>query len=163
MRPAAPDDRAVVERLLAALQDVERALCDDRPPGATMAAEHLAYLEATVAACDGAILVAEVDRVVVGFVAAFVQAEDEGDAHLEPSARRWGWIGDLYVEPRMRRRGIAAALLDAAERHFAAHGLTRVKLAFVARNVAARDVYVRRGYGPYEEIWEKRLVPDAPA
>ena len=55
-------------------------------------------------------------------------------------------LGDVFVLPQHRRRGIATALTAAAERAVAARGSDRLRLSYGVANDAARTVYERSGY-----------------
>jgi GNAT superfamily N-acetyltransferase len=55
-------------------------------------------------------------------------------------------LGDVFVLPRHRRRGIATALTAAAEREVAARGYDRLRLSYGVANDAARSVYEQAGY-----------------
>jgi GNAT superfamily N-acetyltransferase len=55
-------------------------------------------------------------------------------------------LGDVFVLPRHRRRGIATALTAAAEREVAARGYDRLRLSYGIANDAARSVYEQAGY-----------------
>jgi GNAT superfamily N-acetyltransferase len=78
----------------------------------------------------------------------FVAWEDGapvGHAHLD-------WLEDppalqnVYVAESHRRRGIAAALSEAAEDAVRARGLTRIALDVDVENAAARALYAKLGY-----------------
>ena len=56
-----------------------------------------------------------------------------------------------------RARGIAVALLEEAARHFAALGLTRLRVRTLAANQAALRFYRALGYAPYELTLEREL------
>jgi ribosomal protein S18 acetylase RimI-like enzyme len=73
--------------------------------------------------------VAVVDGVVVGFV---LVVDDE--------------VEQLYISSTHRGRGIADALLSAAEQKIAANGHTRAWLAVVPDNARARRFYERMGW-----------------
>ena len=55
-------------------------------------------------------------------------------------------LGDVFVLPQHRRRGIATALTAAAEREVAARGYDLLRLSYGIANDAARRVYERAGY-----------------
>lgn len=59
-------------------------------------------------------------------------------------------IYSVYVAPEHRRRGIAAALLDAALEHARGlPGLQQVQLGVSAAAAGARRLYVSRGFAPF--------------
>ncbi len=55
-------------------------------------------------------------------------------------------LQDLEVRGAHRRRGVASALLSAAELQCAARGARRVQVAVSVDNDAARSLYASRGY-----------------
>ena len=67
---------------------------------------------------------------------------------------RQAYVLSLYVEPAVRRRGIASALLDTAVAHARAHGAEVVALH---ASPAARALYEREGFS---ESPEYRLFTD---
>jgi GNAT superfamily N-acetyltransferase len=77
----------------------------------------------------GEVLVAEVDGAVAGFAALLVE-----DEHAE--------LDGLFVEPPHWRRGIGAALIDAAVREARRKGLSLMVVA----NPSAREFYERCGF-----------------
>ncbi|WP_052848828.1 GNAT family N-acetyltransferase [Streptomyces avicenniae] len=95
----------------------------------------------------GALLLAEVDGALAGTVIAGFD----------------GWRCHLYrlaVAPDLRRRGVATALLDAAEARFAALGGRRADAMVLRRNEVAHHAWAARGYRAEEEWrrWVKPLV-----
>ncbi len=56
-------------------------------------------------------------------------------------------LQDVEVRPEHRRRGVATALADAAERATAARGAGRLRLAVSIGNEAAQALYRGLGYG----------------
>jgi ribosomal protein S18 acetylase RimI-like enzyme len=61
--------------------------------------------------------------------------------------RHWAELAGLYVVPESRRRGIGGALIDAAISHARLlPGLRQLKLGVNADNLAARLLYVSRGF-----------------
>ncbi|MEM8842651.1 MAG: GNAT family N-acetyltransferase [Pseudomonadota bacterium] len=149
-------DRAVITGFMAALQEVERATEPNRRPGAEMAQGHYDHLLDWVsqhpAAAD---LVAESGGHVAGWLLAGVEI-DTGMLVPE-AARETGWISDIFVAPSHRGRGIATALIAAAEARFAAHGIRRVEIAAVVGNARAIALYRRLGFAPYELSLGKML------
>ncbi len=78
--------------------------------------------------------------------------------HLSPTGR-YGYIHNIQVDPKHRRRGIGTYLMDAAERYFQERGITRMRLHLLPANVAAYELYQRRGYHPAQYTFEKNLLP----
>ncbi len=61
-------------------------------------------------------------------------------------------INSVAVRPEYRRRGIAEALVQAAERFAAEHGHDRVVLDVLAHNTPAITLYEKLGYGAYHRF-----------
>ena len=74
--------------------------------------------------------------------------EPVGHAHIAWSETKVGvpQIGDVYVRPDVRRRGVATALARAAEDAAVARGHGRISLSYGLANDAARRLYERLGY-----------------
>lgn len=66
-----------------------------------------------------------------------------------PPAGSW-YVDALAVDPDWRRRGVATALLAAAEEEAARTGATGVSLDTGVGNAGARALYERRGFRPGE-------------
>jgi ribosomal protein S18 acetylase RimI-like enzyme len=76
-------------------------------------------------------------------------------AHAIPASLVMGrfWqLRDLYVLPRSRRRGAAAALVSAVRDAALAAGATRLSLVTEADNQAALRLYRRLGFSPVEGL-----------
>ena len=74
-----------------------------------------------------------------------------------------GWRCHLYrlaVHPQQRRRGVATALLEAAEQRFAALGGRRADAMVLDRNTSARGAWSAAGYAPEPQWsrWVKHLA-----
>lgn len=79
------------------------------------------------------------------YLVAWEEDEPLGHAHLaltDPPE-----LQDVSVRPEHRRRGVATALAEAAERAVVARGFARLRLSFSVDNVAARALYRQLGYG----------------
>jgi ribosomal protein S18 acetylase RimI-like enzyme len=92
-------------------------------------------------------------------------------------ARHRAVIGGMYVAPEARGRGAGRALLEALVAHAVAWGgVEQITLTVVTDNVAARALYLARGFQPYgvaprafrdggryydvEELWLPLPAPD---
>jgi ribosomal protein S18 acetylase RimI-like enzyme len=139
VRRATAADRAVVHELY-------REFYDELPPPPAYATLTLEdelkqvdeYLEQHVA------LVAEDDQGPVGIALAKLRGKHEG------------YLSDLYVRERARRRGAAKALLAAASTALRERGATHVTLGVDVSNSAARTVYERLGF---REHWLHLVAP----
>jgi len=114
-----------------------------------------------------AVTVAELDGEVAGAMSAF--PAEEGDARrrtfLLLALRRrppWRWWRVVRVARHgasFRRRGVAAALLDEAERAARERGLSAVSLDTRSSNSAARALYEGRGYDVHVQVAASRPIP----
>jgi len=150
-------DAAAVRRCFVELQDFERALEPDLPPGAEVASAYLALLFERCARWRGRIFVAaHEDGRVVGFAA--VQAAVPQEEPDDPPGC-YALLSDLVVLPEARRGGLGRALLDRAEAYARAEGAPVLSLSVLARNAAARSLYAAAGFRERFLQLEKRLVP----
>ena len=150
-------DAAALHASFAELQDFERALEPDLPPGAEVASAYLPRLFERCTRWRGRIFVGvEEDGRVVGFVAvqAAVPQEEPDEA---PGC--YALLSDLVVLPEARRSGLGRALLDRAEAYARAEGAHVLSLSVLARNAGARSLYAAAGCRVRFVQLEKRLVP----
>ncbi len=156
VRPARAADRPLLEAFMARLQDHERALGADLPPGRAIASEHVGALLKWVAGHPaGAALLALDGDTPAGMLILGVTAES--GFHLHERHRIYGEISDLWVERDRRGRGIARALIAAAEARLLGHGIRRVTVSAIAENAEARDTYGRLGYRLQYRSFERLL------
>jgi uncharacterized protein (TIGR00290 family) len=138
------------------LQEFERGLEADIPPGPEVAGAYLPLLFERCERWRGRIFVAEQGGSVVGFAA--VQAavpQEEPDDPPGPYAL----LSDLVLLPQARRSGIGRALLARAEEYARAEGAPALCLTVLARNGGARALYAEAGYRERFLHLEKRLGP----
>lgn len=79
-----------------------------------------------------------------------------------PEAGGEAWIFDIEVEPAQRGKGHGRALLAAAERETAAHGVPTIGLNVFGANVVARDLYESSGYEITSMQMRKHLAAAGP-
>ena len=72
-------------------------------------------------------------------------------------AREVGMFFDLAVRPEVRRRGLATALADEAERWFAARGVKWAQVDFSLGNHLASGFWRQRGFEPVVAQAYRRL------
>lgn len=84
-------------------------------------------------------IVAELDTEVVGYVSLVPASPLASNAHVV-------MIDGLAVRPSARRRGVGAALLDAAVERARGDGARRVRLRVLATNEPALRLYERHGF-----------------
>ncbi|GAA4650447.1 hypothetical protein GCM10023116_27300 [Kistimonas scapharcae] len=146
-----------VVKLMQQLQDTERKLSRDRPPGADMASDHTDYLLALCREKQGTLLVALEDTVVAGFIVVITEQEDEGDQHLYSDYRSYGLVTDLVVDEEYRGHGIARMLMKAAEQYCLTRGLKQLHVTALYGNAPARGFYDSYGFSEYEITYRKSL------
>ena len=142
------------------LQEFERALEPDLPPGEDVSDAYLALLFDRCARWRGRIFVAEQGGRVVGFSA--IQAavpQEEPDDPPGPYAL----LSDLVVLPEARRAGVGRSLLERAEAFARAEGATVLCLGVLARNRGARTLYAEAGFRERFLFLEKVLRPPGSA
>jgi ribosomal protein S18 acetylase RimI-like enzyme len=133
------------------------------------------------------VTVAELNGEVAGAMAAFPSAEGEerrrkfvrvamsrrapwrwprimrvarhGARHAPTPPPRSFYIDSLATAERFRRRGVAAALLEAAERAARERGLAAVALDTRSSNTGARALYERYGFEVHVEVPESPPIP----
>lgn len=133
VRPAHPDDRA-------ALLSFRREVYDGDPDGAV-------EIGGVFADPLAAMYVAEEDGRPVGFIEVGLRSFAEGCVTTPV-----GYIEGLYVVPGMRRRGIARALIDAAEAWAVARNCSEMGSDVRIDNVVSERVHIAAGYEPVERI-----------
>ena len=83
-------------------------------------------------------------------------AERGQEITVTDEGNRFGYVSDLFVETTHRRQGVGSRLLERAERHIRALGVTRLRIAALAGNAPARRAYEKLGFDPYVVLLEKR-------
>jgi ribosomal protein S18 acetylase RimI-like enzyme len=147
-------DRPFLRQAVVELQEQERQLHQTRLPGEQIADTYLDWILGQ-AGDSGAVLVAELRGVSVGFASGWVE-RTRNLAETDDS-NCFGYISDICVLPPYRRAGIAALLLDALCERLGRAGVTRVRIGSLAANKPARAAYERAGFIPYEIVYEKAV------
>jgi ribosomal protein S18 acetylase RimI-like enzyme len=82
------------------------------------------------------------------YLVAWLGDEPVGHAHVAWAGTKLGMpeIQDVFVEPRLRRQGVATALSRGAEREAVRRGHDRISLSVGIGNEAAQRLYERLGY-----------------
>lgn len=101
----------------------------------------------------GMLLVAELE----GLPAGYMLARLERPFIVESPIREIGHISQVYVVPEARRRGVAAALVAAAETMFRERGISWVQLSYQPSNRAAAASWAALGFAPFRVYARKRL------
>ncbi len=130
IRPARPTDRERVLELWLELIDYHRKLRPDVPRASGLRVAAAAEIARALDRDSCCLVVAEAGGRVEGFLLAEVEPAPTG-ASVE-AAR--SWIHELWVAPEQRRRGVASALVDAADAFFRERGAARVAVRVESGN-----------------------------
>jgi ribosomal protein S18 acetylase RimI-like enzyme len=143
IRLATPADLPAIGRLGALLVRVHHELDPDRFIAATPQTEqgYASFLGVQLEKPNVVVLVAERDRVVLGYTYAGVEGYDY--MSLRGPA---GALYDIVVDPAHRGRGVGRLLLDAALAALKARGVPRVVLSTAERNETAQRLFARAGF-----------------
>src|SRR5215469_17016362 len=145
IRPYVEADRASVTHAIDELQRVEEtAHPGTRRLGLDVAEAYLDRILQRAEERQGAVLVAEAEGRVVGFIAFRVNSHDS--VTETPVYTRYGYVSDIEIDKDWRGSGLAQRLLKAAERHFAGLGVERMRLSVLANNGRARRAYAKYGF-----------------
>ena len=131
IRPATPDDLAVVSELWLAFE----AEIPDAPWRDSDSDEDVAALPGKIA--NDIVLLAD---------------GDTGLAIASRRGTRLGFLDMLYVKPEARGSGVGRALVQEAAARLQELGVDTVELEVLASNVEAQRVYDRLGFAPVEHI-----------
>lgn len=150
IRPFQPTDR---EQVLALAPHLTEGAAAWRDPAGVLAAAR-GWVQASIGAAgdpDHSVYVATSGGRVAGFVTVCEQAHFTGEAEA--------YVGELVVDPGQQRRGIATALMDAAQAWAASRGLRLVTLHTGAANQGARAFYAHLGYREEDVRLTKAVRP----
>ncbi len=134
-------------------QNVHRSLEPSWPAGGTIVDEYIEYLLDRCAEHDGAVMVADRQGEVVGFIC--VVAAMRNDSPDDPAP--FAWVHDIFVRPAFRRAGIASKLMAEAEAFAHAHGASTLRFGVLGRNHEARAFYERQGFRDYVLVMTKSV------
>lgn len=147
IRRATADDAPAVAAQYAALHDDQWEGAGEAPRGGHEP-DWLGEVLQALASATTTLFVAEAGGVVIG------------TARVELAERPYFRIADIrrvYVRPEWRRRGVASALMAAAEDAARAGGAREVRLSVVAENSSALDFYAKRGFDHFAIRLRKRI------
>ena len=134
VRPARESDQAALTDLDTAAWSPESGF-----PSVIQAAAHPGVTSFTAADPPGVHLVAELDDTVVGYVRLKPPTHLPENAHVT-------YVAGLAVHPAARRRGVAAALMTAAEPFARARAARKLSLRVLSTNQPAMRLYERLGF-----------------
>lgn len=139
------------------LQDTEHKLDLRLPTGAEIIDAYIPEMFERCENCDGKVFVADVDGKVAGYatILSRVTSEDIADGGLE-----YGLVADLVTLRDYRRKGVARALLEAAESFARERGTKWLRIGVLAANQVAVDLYETQGFSRIYVELEKDLGRD---
>ncbi|WP_428409979.1 N-acetyltransferase family protein [Hyphococcus sp.] len=152
---AKSEDEHALAAMMRGLNEAENEFVPNRDLTDAAALEHVRYLMGCVKQQGGFALVGRKDDVALGFAIGLVETEE--GAYVLPGQRGFGFLSDIFVAPEVRRRGLARALVAAAEARFRDLGVTEMRLNVLGGNVGAMKFYEKAGFAPYEQILSKLL------
>jgi GNAT superfamily N-acetyltransferase len=161
IRPYQDHDLGTVRAMLNGLQEYECSIEANRAHWADGGRAYAEWMLEESAQNQGAVLVAESEGgAVIGLLTCW-RAEDATDITVMPAARVHLYISELFVAEPWRGRGVAGALLAAAEAHARGIGVAQVTIGSLATNASARRAYAKAGFVDYEILLRKNLpIPD---
>ena len=143
IRRAADADVVALGRLGAVLLRTHYGFDQQRfmAPGDDPEEGYAWFLGTQLHAADVAVFVAEHQGSVVGYIYAGIEPQSWQQLREES-----GFIHDVVVDERGRRRGLAGRLVEAAVEWLASRGMPRVLLWTAAQNDDAQRVFARLGF-----------------
>jgi ribosomal protein S18 acetylase RimI-like enzyme len=155
IRPAKAGDHDDLKRGLIALQEYECALHEGRLDATASADPYLIWMLREIVEHDGLCLVASQGDSFIGFIAGWIEREENPAETLDSTT--FGYISDICLLPAWRGLGFSKPLLLAMERYFAGKTVRRLRISALAANQPALAAYRSVGYQPYEVTLEKVL------
>lgn len=144
IRPATPTDIPAVLPMVQSVCDFHRRLEPHRYDFLPDIAQRYAtWLPRRAADPQSVFLIAELEGVTSGFLVGEVL--DEIPIF---TIKRYGFIHDLWVEPRARRHGLGRMLVSEAVARFRSMGVTQVRGDTAAANNNARTLVAGLGFVP---------------
>lgn len=155
IRDYAPaSDREAVIACVAGLQDYERALDAELPPGERVARRYVDAMLHRCRAYKGRVMVAVDGGEVVGFLCVLARVPEQ---QVDETARPHALVGELYLDPGQRSQGTGRRLLEAGEAFARDQGAQRLRVQVLAANGIARSLYASAGFHDRLIELEKRL------
>jgi ribosomal protein S18 acetylase RimI-like enzyme len=136
------------------LQDLERSLDPRKPSGESIADRYVEHLHEQCRKHAGSILVAHYEGQPAGFVVVWTQYRSPD---LSDSPEPQAYVPDRVVLAKYRRRGIARALMRAAEARAREAGSPCIGLFVSAADASAQALYASEGFRSSANFLEKPL------
>lgn len=151
---ASATDREAVIACVAGLQDYERTLDPELPPGERVARRYVDAMLHRCRAYQGRIMVAVDADEVVGFLCVLAKVPEQ---QVDDTPRPHAMVGELYLAPELRSQGTGRRLLEAGEDFARRQGAQRLRVQVLAANGVARSLYASAGFHERLIELEKRL------
>ena len=136
------------------LQDYERELDPRMPSGLDIIDEYIPQMMQRCKSCLGQIFVAEVDGSIAGYVTVLAKVSS---GELEDGDIEYGLVADLVVKRDFRGAGIGRALLESAESYAVDNDVKWLRIAVLAANRSAKELYSNMGFSELFFEMEKDL------
>jgi len=154
VRPAAPADQArLAAWFQAAFEHLKTSSADPWFEGAVKPPEASSAHVAQALADGSLLLVAELD----GTPAGFLHGRLERPYVAESPIPKIGHVSLVWVEPALRGRGVAQAMIAAAEAWFRERGIGWVQLSYQPANREAAGTWPALGFEVFRVHARKRL------
>jgi len=147
-------DREAVIACVAGLQDYDRTLDPELPPGERVARRYVDAMLHRCRAYQGRVMVAVEGDEVVGFLCVLARVPEQ---QVDETSRPHAMVGELYLAPEQRSQGTGRRLLEAGESFARARGAERLRVQVLAANGIARSLYASAGFHERLIELEKRL------
>jgi GNAT superfamily N-acetyltransferase len=151
------DERTHLQQLrgcVVELQDFERSLDPRLPRGSDIVDAYVPQMLQRCESCDGQIFIAEDDGKVAGYVTILTRVSS---GELEDGNIEYGLVADLLVRQEWRGAGLGRKLLVVAEDYANDHHVKWLRVAALAGNRSAGELYQSRGFSELFVEFEKNL------
>ncbi|MFH2106759.1 MAG: GNAT family N-acetyltransferase [Candidatus Micrarchaeota archaeon] len=114
--------------------------------------KYFSYVEKTMKAGDGTVFIAEESGKLVGYILTLIN--DEIPIF---KTKKLGYISDLYVTNRFRKKGISSKLRDCAIEWFKKKGINVISIRVYPANRSAHSIYKKWGFFDYHVEMRRRI------
>jgi len=140
-RPAKPTDIPGITALWLEFMDVHAAIDPRFPLSEDAEQKFQSYINQVLADQNAFVLVAEADSSLLGYCLARVSQHP-----AVFTKQTYGYINDLFVTSRQRRKGIGQALFEATATALYNRGIPDLEVSLVPRNEIASSFWRKLGF-----------------